>query len=108
MNRDQPYSEFLTTLVSLTNNFPTTQWYGFGSFFNGRGPFNDIDLLAVCVEKNEAVGIRKALSTLAAEWPIHLIVMTNDEATETSFVTRQKCCLLAVANLSVEKNLCVR
>ena len=99
MTRSRPYSELLTALSDLKEDLPTTQWYGFGSFFNGRDSFNDIDLLAVCLDGNEAAIIRRALSELAIAWPIHLIVMTEDEAVETGFIIRQGCRLLAGAKI---------
>lgn len=99
MTRSRPFSEILTALIDLKKDFPTTQWYGFGSFFNGQESFNDIDLLAVCLDADEAAIIRRALSYLAIAWPIHLIVMTEVEAIETRFVIRQRCRLLTGAKI---------
>ena len=97
MIRSTPYFEVLTTLIDLRGNFPTTEWYGFGSFFNREGSFSDIDILAICSDENEALGIRGALSELATAWPIHLIVMTENEEIETNFIVRQGCSLLVGA-----------
>ncbi len=94
MTRSGPYSDLLAALIGLKKDFPTTKWYGFGSFFNSADSFNDIDLLAVCSDGNEAATIRKGLTELAIAWPIHLIVMIEDEAVETDFIVRQGCRLL--------------
>ncbi|MBT9471823.1 MAG: nucleotidyltransferase domain-containing protein [Phenylobacterium sp.] len=94
MTREAPHSEILAVLATLCERLPTTRWYGFGSFFNGRASFSDIDILAVSRDERESLDVRKALSELSSAWPIHLIVMTKDEAVETDFVARQGCRLL--------------
>lgn len=94
MTRELPRSEILATLASLRSLFPTTRWFGFGSFFHGVGPYGDIDLLALCSEHREAQSVRGALQDLSMSWPIHLIVMMEQEETQTDFVRRQKCRLL--------------
>lgn len=87
-------AEILNTLAGLQEDLPSTQWYGFGSFFQGQSSFNDVDLLAVCRDAGEALSVRSALCELSATWPIHLIVMTDSEEAETEFIFRQGCQLL--------------
>jgi hypothetical protein len=86
--------EILNTLAGLQKDLPNTQWYGFGSFFQGKSSFNDVDLLAVCRDAGEALSVRSTLCELEATWPIHLIIMTDSEEAETEFIFRQGCQLL--------------
>jgi hypothetical protein len=68
-----------------------TAWYGFGSFFRESRSFSDIDLLAVCADVERASAIRQEMATVCNEWPIHLLIMTEAEAEETSFIQSQQC-----------------
>lgn len=90
-------AEILNTLSGLQEKLPDTKWYGFGSFFQGKSSFNDIDLLAVCGNACEVLSVRSALCELSAAWPIHLIIMTDSEEAETEFILRQGCQLLVPA-----------
>lgn len=87
-------AEILNTLAGLQERLPNTKWYGFGSFFQGKSSFNDIDLLAVCLDAGEVASVRSAISELSTAWPIHLIIMTDSEEAETKFIFRQGCQLL--------------
>ncbi len=87
-------AEILCTLAGLQEKLPNTKWYGFGSFFQGQSSYNDIDLLAVCLDAGEVSSVRSALSELSTVWPIHLIIMTDGEEAETEFILRQGCQLL--------------
>lgn len=99
MTRRAPLLDIVSAIAGLRVEFPTTQWYGFGSFFNGRHSFSDIDVLAVCANETELLGLRQAIEHVAMDWPIHLIVMTKIEEAETDFVVRQGCRLLEDSNV---------
>jgi hypothetical protein len=65
-------------------------WYGFGSYFQGKS-FSDIDVLIVCLTTEDAIVMRAATVELCMRWPIHLMIMTEDEQSETDFVGSERC-----------------
>jgi hypothetical protein len=80
----------------------TADWYGFGSFFNGADVFSDIDLLAVCDTLDAAVQIRRASTVFCSLWPIHMLIMTRDEGSETDFIISEECKPLLVAGIAIQ------
>lgn len=66
-------------------------WYIFGSFSREPKIAADIDLLIICHSHRQTQELRTALSGLCLELPIHLLLMTTEEAIETQFVSSQKC-----------------
>ncbi len=94
MRSDEVVSDVLQEAKRLACDFPGGTWYGFGSFFKGQIPFGDIDILVVCATAAHAMFIRSNTEDLCARWPLHLLVMTENEQTETGFVGFEGCTLL--------------
>ena len=78
----------------LREELPSINWYGFGSYFKGQLVFGDIDILVVCRSPQEATKIRTQTAKLCERWPLHLLIMTEDEALETNFIAAENCKLL--------------
>lgn len=83
--------EILQAAKGLAADLPRAMWNGFGSYFNEGEAFADVDVLVVCGTDEEAMRVRSRTSALYARWPIHLLIMTEDEAKETNFVRSQGC-----------------
>lgn len=94
MKRDEVLREIVQETRRIACHLPETMWYGFGSFFNGQTTFNDIDVLVVCPTTTDAILVRRIMTEICARWPLHLLVMTEDEEAETNFVASQRCVLL--------------
>ncbi len=69
-------------------------WYGFGSYFRGQAAFSDIDILVVCRTTASSTFIRARTVELCARWPLHLVIMTEDEEAEANFLASAGCKLL--------------
>lgn len=67
------------------------RWYGFGSFFSDGKCFSDVDLLVVCASPEEGLLIHELCRELWSEWPVDLLILTEAEEAETSFVEKQGC-----------------
>jgi hypothetical protein len=91
MSRDEVLLEIIGEARGLSLVLPRIAWYGFGSYFRGESAFQDIDVVAVCHTAEEAIFIRAHAATLCARWPLHLVIMTQDEAAETRFVANEDC-----------------
>ena len=91
MRRDQALAEILEEVRVLAHRVPLTKWYGFGSYFKTEEPFGDIDVLAVCPTTEDAVVVRAGTQHICARWPMHLVIMTEDEEKETNFVVSGQC-----------------
>lgn len=71
--------------------YPSSQWYMFGSITTSPNSASDIDLLVVCDSYHETQIVRLYLAHICHEWPIDLLLMTQEEACETGFVAKQRC-----------------
>ena len=83
--------EIVDEARALSASLPKAAWYGFGSHFRGQPTYSDIDILVVCRTPAEAIAIRAKSAQICARWPLHLLIMTEDEAVETKFVATQGC-----------------
>jgi predicted nucleotidyltransferase len=91
MSQDQAKYEIVGEARALSKVLPRIAWYGFGSYFRGQSAFQDIDVLVVCDTTEEAIFVRAHTAELCARWPLHLVIMTQDEAAETGFVATESC-----------------
>ena len=94
MNSDEALVDILLEAKRITANLPRTVWYGFGSYFRRQDAFGDIDVLVVCSTPADAIVLRKNMNEICMRWPLHLLIMTEDEERETDFVASQECVLL--------------
>jgi len=65
---------------------PRSKWYLFGSITRHKRPVSDIDLLVVCESSADCARVRSSLAALCAEFPIHLLLMTQVEEAEVNFI----------------------
>jgi hypothetical protein len=101
MRTDKALSEILLEIDRIASVLPGATWYGFGSYFNEQGPFGDIDILVTCPTTADAILIREQAEDLCDQWPLHLVIMTEDEQRETGFVSSQGCVRLHAAEEAV-------
>jgi len=91
MRSDTAYTEIINAIEDGASFSPRADWYGFGSYFNGQGASSDIDLLAVCCADADGGLIRSQMASICEHWPVHLIIMTEQEESETDFIRSQGC-----------------
>src|SRR5580704_11113356 len=94
MRVDEALAEILQEAKQIARILPGTSWYGFGSYFKGQRSFGDIDLLVVCPSAADTIFIRARTAALCARWPLHLVIMTEAEQSETGFVASEGCVVL--------------
>jgi hypothetical protein len=99
MSRDarHPVNEILEMILHEPLLRNTADWYGFGSFFRSDEVFSDIDVLAICDTLDAAAHIRRESTIFCSLWPIHLLVMTRGECSETDFIVSEECKPLLIA-----------
>ena len=94
MRLDEALAEILHEVKRITCDLPGVAWYGFGSYFKGRDSFGDIDILVICPRAADAIVVRSKTGDICARWPLHLVIMTEEEEKETSFVASEGCVIL--------------
>ena len=102
MTRDQPLREILEEAKRFARRLPEAVWYGFGSYFKGQDSFGDIDVLVVCPTTTDAIFVRAETESICTRWPLHLVIMTEDEQAETGFVASEGCIVLHPARAEIE------
>lgn len=75
----------------MVDCYGSLTWYLFGSFADTPDVAADIDILVVCMTLEQSSGVRQELASFCVDWPIHLLLMTHDEVTETDFISSQRC-----------------
>lgn len=82
----------LTKVIDLTeSSVSNARWFGFGSFFLSTKHFSDVDLLVVCETQEDGILIYQMCRELWTEWPVDLLIMTQTEEADTSFIVRWGC-----------------
>lgn len=76
--------------VSLGPTTEGSQWHLFGSVDRDEPNAEDIDLMILCKSDEQADALRKAIDPDALTLPIHLALMTFDEAAEIDAVQMQR------------------
>jgi predicted nucleotidyltransferase len=70
---------------------PNAEWYLFGSCIKTYHLATDIDLLIIYDKADEADQIRKSLDAFAKKHPIHLVLLSDDEESESQFIASTAC-----------------
>jgi hypothetical protein len=106
MSRDarHPVTEILEMILHDPLLKSTGDWYGFGSFFRGAEVFSDIDLLAICDTLASAAQIRRESTIFCSLWPVHLLIMTREECSETDFIASEECKPLVIAGTLMQSH----
>jgi uncharacterized protein (DUF302 family) len=94
MRFDEALVEILKEVEQIGFDVPNAVWYAFGSYFKGQNAFSDIDILITCPTTADAILIRTKTEDICARWPLHLVIMTDDEQKETGFIESEGCVLL--------------
>ena len=76
--------------VSLGLEAEGTQWHLFGSVDRDEPDAADIDLMILCKSDDQADALRRAIDTDALTLPLHMALMTFDEAAEVGAVRVQR------------------
>ncbi|MCY1289437.1 hypothetical protein D9M68_573060 [compost metagenome] len=76
--------------VSLGPKAKGTQWHLFGSVDRDDPEAADIDLMILCNDDDQADTLRQAIDPDAFLLPLHLALMTFDEAAEVDAVRVQR------------------
>jgi len=76
--------------VSLGPEAEGTQWHLFGSVDRDEPNAVDIDLMILCKDDDQADALRRAIDPDAFILPLHLALMTFDEAAEVDAVCTQR------------------
>jgi hypothetical protein len=81
-------------LVDLADRLGTiaegTEWHLFGSADHGKPTASDIDLLILCASDAQADALRLSIDSDSLSLPLHLSLMTYNEAAEVDAVWRQR------------------
>lgn len=67
-----------------------SEWYLFGSVARYSSSPSDIDLMILCIDDHQADTLRKVIDPDALAVPIHLCLLTFDEALEIDAVQVQR------------------
>lgn len=67
-----------------------SEWYLFGSVARGSATPSDIDLMILCVDDRQADTLRNLIDQDALALPIHLCLLTFEEAKEINAVEMQQ------------------
>jgi hypothetical protein len=69
---------------------PSSKWFLFGSITTVRRPVRDVDFLVVCKNDADCVTIRSELGSICAQFPVHLLIMSESEESEVDFIKDQR------------------
>lgn len=76
--------------VSFGSAVDGSQWHLFGSVDRNEHDAGDIDLMILCKDDKQADMLRRAIDPEAFELPLHLALLTFDEAVEADAVRLQQ------------------
>lgn len=76
---------------------PNSRWFLFGSITTTKRPVGDIDLLVVCKTVADCTAVRTGLASICAQFPIHLLLMTQREEGEIKFILGQSAVEISTA-----------
>lgn len=84
----------VTSLRELASSLGTkaegSQWHLFGSVDRDEQDAEDIDLMILCNSDDQADALRRAIDPDALEPPLHMALMTFEEAAEIDAVNVQR------------------
>lgn len=86
MIRQRVVASLRELAVSLGPEADGTEWHLFGSVDRDEPNAADIDLMILCKSADQADTLRRAIDPDALALPLHLALMTFDEAAEVDAV----------------------
>lgn len=90
MIRQRAIASLHELAVSLGPEAEGTQWHLFGSVDRNEPDAADIDLMILCKSNDQADALRRAIDPDALALPLHLALMTFDEAAAVDAVLVQR------------------
>jgi len=97
-----PYNYAISLLrreaEKISEIVPSSKWYLFGSVTKNARLASDIDLLVVCKNASELLQVRRELETVCLKFPIDLLLMTDEDEKESSFIQAQNCQHLLISS----------
>ncbi|AVG16044.1 hypothetical protein CFN79_09365 [Chromobacterium vaccinii] len=90
MIRQHVIASLLELAASLGPEAEGTEWHLFGSVDRDEPDAADIDLMILCTGDEQADTLRRAIDPDAFLLPLHLALMTFDEAAEVDAVRTQR------------------
>ena len=84
MIRDRTITRLRTLAISLGSTVEGSEWHIFGSVDRNEPNAEDIDLMIFCENDNQADFLREAIDPNSLDLPIHLSLMTFEEAVESN------------------------
>ncbi len=76
--------------ASLGPKAEGSQWHLFGSVDRDEQEAEDIDLMILCNSDDQADALRRAIAPDALELPLHMALMTFEEADEVNAIRVQR------------------
>lgn len=89
MIRQRVIASLRELAVSLGAKADGTEWHLFGSVDRDEPNAADIDLMILCKSDDQADALRRAIDPDALALPLHLALLTFDEAAEVDAVRVQ-------------------
>lgn len=98
----EPWDELATSALTaavkaVRPQVPHSRWFLFGSITTGKRAIGDVDLLVVCKSSEDCTIIRNGLGSICGRFPIHLMLMTDEEEVEVNFIRSEKAVEIPVA-----------
>ncbi|CAI8693723.1 hypothetical protein BTK96_000286 [Burkholderia pyrrocinia] len=90
MIRQRVIASLRALAVSLGTEAEGTQWHLFGSVDRDEFDAADIDLMILCKSDEQADTLRRVIDPDVLALPLHLVLMTFDEAAEVDAVRVQR------------------
>jgi hypothetical protein len=88
--KDRVIADVRNVAASIGQAGEGAEWYLFGSVYENVQNAADIDLLILCVDDIQADTLRLILDSTVFSLPLHLALLTYDEAAEIDAVTVQR------------------
>ncbi len=90
MIRQRVVADLRMLALNLGVKAEGTQWHLFGSVDRDEPGAADIDLMILCKDDHQADSLRQAIDPDALLLPLHLALMTFDEAAEVDAILVQR------------------
>ncbi len=78
-------------VATVGREVPNTTWFLFGSAAVDAPAASDVDVLVLCSGDEEAITVRHKLAGACLHFPLHLLVVTQEEERELNFIATQSC-----------------
>lgn len=91
MTNSEALQRLKIEVASVGQDVPATTWFLFGSAAVDTPLPSDVDVLVLCPGDEEAIAVRRRVADLCLRFPVHLLVVTQQEERELDFIATQSC-----------------